>query len=215
VNPQLQVAIESVYDAFKEVSKPAKIDGCPCCIDDKEVGTLLSKPLRKLLPDDLSSYASSVFLTVGSKEDFLYFFPRIIEILATDPSWWPSPEIVTRAMHTAGFHSWDHSRKQSVLAYFQEVIEDSLNCEAVGDVDCWICALGRLHADLSSYLQQITLHKPRLLEFYEVNRSELSCNKLANGFWKDAPEEEKIVVEWFRSAEVLEVLVTKYGLHEI
>src|SRR6185312_771726 len=151
MTPSLQQAIKGVYDAFSDFPKPTTVDGCPCCIDKTGISVLLSKPLRDLSPNDLTHYASSVLLTVGAVEDFLYFLPRILEILACEPSWWPDPEVVSRAIHTSGFHSWTNSHRNSVLRYFEEVIHELLATEGSGfELDSWICALGRLHIDLSS-----------------------------------------------------------------
>ena len=96
----LSDAIEALYQAFAVMPKPKHIDGCPCCIDRKETGVLLGKALRTITPEEMASYASSAFLTVGEVADYLYFLPRIIEITATEPSWWPDPEVTGRAMLT-------------------------------------------------------------------------------------------------------------------
>lgn len=74
----VRAAVEKLYRAFAAVPRPRHIDGCPCCIDRKEVGVLLGKPLRSVTPGELSAYASSAFLTVGDAADYLYFLP---------PSW--------------------------------------------------------------------------------------------------------------------------------
>lgn len=117
MTPSLQHAIEGVYAAFRDVPKPRSIDGCPCCIEKKNIGALLSKPLRDLTPGDLTHYAASAFLTVGETADYLYFLPRILEILILDPAWYPEPEIVARAIHTAGYHSWPDFRRLAVARY--------------------------------------------------------------------------------------------------
>src|SRR5262245_26685041 len=98
MRPTLRQAIEGVYTAFLDVPRPTSVDGCPCCIGQKGISILLSKPLRELSPDDLTHYAASAFLTVGAVEDYLYFLPRILEILATQHDWWPDPEVVTLAI---------------------------------------------------------------------------------------------------------------------
>jgi len=210
---QLQAAIEDVYRAFGDIRRPAKVDGCPCCIDKNNVPILLSKPLRALSPDDLSHYAGSVFLTVGDLDDFLYFLPRILEILATDSGWWPDPEVVSRALHTAGFHSWPSHRREAVSKYFDAVTTELLEKEGAGyEIDSWICAFGRLHVDLTPFLRRIAAEKSRLKEFYAVNSSDLQNQKLSNGFWDDAPQEHKIVVDWFQSREIRSAINSAYGL---
>src|SRR6266516_2556115 len=213
MTPLLQQAIEEIYNAFRDVPRPTTVDGCPCCIDEKEISILLSKPLRGLSPDDLTHYAASAFLTVGAVEDFLYFLPKILEILASNRDWWPDPEVVTRAIHTAGFHSWSDSRKKALSRYFDAVTSDLLATEDSGfELDSWICALGRLHIDLTPFLARIAANRPRLVELYEVNSQPLVDGRLANGFWDEAPQEQKQVVGWFQSAETKKLIEGQYGL---
>jgi hypothetical protein len=213
MSPLLEQAIEVVYEAFRDVPRPTSVDGCPCCIGRKGISILLSKPLRDLSPDDLTHYAASAFLTVGSVEDYLYFLPRILEILASKHDWWPDPEVVTRAVHTAGYRSWPHPRRKALTQYFEEVIGDLLGTEGSGfEIDSWICALGRLHVELGPFLTCIAANSSRLIEFYEVNSQRLVDGRLANGFWDDAPEGQKQVVDWFRSAETQKLIEAHYGL---
>lgn len=124
--PTLEDATRRLYDAFTTVPKPHRIDGCPCCIDRKKIGVLLTKPLRDLTPDDLSAYASSVFLTVGDTADFLYFLPRILEINALDPNWWPNPQITGRAIRTAKPETWTPVQRAVVTDYLDAVARDAV-----------------------------------------------------------------------------------------
>ncbi len=96
----LQEAITRLYEAFSHESKPSVIDWCSCeaCAPRDNVSVLISKPLRSLTPDELTHYASSAFLTAGSEADFKYYLPRILEILVIADNWWPSPEVVGRAI---------------------------------------------------------------------------------------------------------------------
>jgi hypothetical protein len=213
MNAQLHKAIENVYGAFKDVPKPKFVDGCPCCIDEKDISILLTKPLRELSPSDLTHYAASVFLTVGSVEDFYYFLPRILEILALESGWWPDPEVVARALHNSGFHTWPSIRLEAVSRYFDAVIATLLDKEQTGlEIDSWICAFGRLQIDLNPFLRKIAANRSRLVEFYEVNSNQLIDGKLSNSFWDDAPKEHNQVVEWFKSGEIKKAIELAYGL---
>jgi hypothetical protein len=213
VNPQLHEAIEVVYHVFKDVPRPRRIDGCPCCIDEKGVSILLSKPLRDVLPDELTHYAASVFLTVGSVEDFFYFIPRILEIRAREPYLWPDPEVIFKAFLASGFHSWPSLKKEAVLRYFDATIDDLLETDKSGsEIDSWICALGGLHVDLKPYLNKVAANKLRLIDFYEVNSGHLIEGRLANGFWNDAPDEYQLVLNWFQSPEIKKSINLAYGL---
>src|SRR4051812_29634791 len=102
----VRATVENLYRAFAAVPRLRDIDGCPCCIDRKEVGVLLSKPLRSVTPEELSAYAASAFLTVGDAADYRYFLPRILEVTAADPAWWPSPEVTGRAIRDSDPESW-------------------------------------------------------------------------------------------------------------
>jgi hypothetical protein len=213
MNPQIRTAIESVYEAFADVSKPLSVDGCPCCIDEKGISILLSKPLRELSPDELTHYAASVFLTVGTVEDFFYFLPRILEILVIEPNWWPSPEVVARALDNSKFHNCPVRKFEAVSKYFDAIIAELLDKENSGyEIDGWICALGRLRVDLKPFLNQIAAKKSGLIDFYEANSDQLIDGRLRNSFWNDAPQERKFVVDWFQSAEIKKAIELAYGL---
>ena len=212
----LYQAIEGVYCAFGDVPQPPLVEGCHRCFCMKESCMLLSRPLREVSPDQLSHYAASVFRTVGGVGDFLYFLPRILEVLASVPDWWPVPEVVTRAMHTAGFHAWPDYRREALARYFDEVIDDLLATENSGRLlDSWICALGRLHVDLEPLLARVAANRKRLVELYEVNSEPLVSSRLANGFWRAAPRERNKVLDWFRSSETRRTLERWYGLNHL
>jgi hypothetical protein len=49
----LSNSIDVLYRAFDDVAKPRHVDGCPCCIEKKEIEVLLSTPLREIPPDAL------------------------------------------------------------------------------------------------------------------------------------------------------------------
>ena len=107
----LHDAIEQLYRSFGGIPKPHHIDGCPCCINRKEIGTLLGKSLRAITPPELAPYASSAFLTVGDVMDYMYFLPKILEITATDSSWWPDPEVTGRAIRSANPDAWTAAQR--------------------------------------------------------------------------------------------------------
>ena len=77
----LEKAIERLYQAFADVPKPKVIEGCPCCIEDKNIDVLLTKPLRIISAEDLGEYAFCLFNTVGDeKASFLTVFGTIFLI---------------------------------------------------------------------------------------------------------------------------------------
>ena len=118
----VQDTIEQLDLAFSTIAKPQHIDGCPCCIDKKEIVVLLAKSLRTITPKELSPYASSAFLTVGERTDYLYFLPRILEISATDTSWWPDPEVTGRAIRSSNTDLWNEAQLSCLKKYLEVLI---------------------------------------------------------------------------------------------
>lgn len=211
MNARLEQAIDGVYDAFRDIPRPTVIDGCPCCIDRKNICNLLSKPLRAIAPDDLGPYASSAFLTVGDTADYLYFLPRILDVLANESGWWPDVEVVARCLNAAGFHTWPEYQRMAVSRYFDEAFEDALSADRSSfELDDWVCALGRLHVDLTPFLARIVAHPRRLIDFYETNSVQIGKGRLSNAFWEDAPVEQQRVIEWFRSPEIQQAIELAY-----
>ena len=212
MSPAVQRALEKVYAAFGDVPKPANIGGCPCCIDRKNLDPLLAKPLRSLSPDDLTKYAASALLTVGEPEDYIYFLPRILEILMIEPLWWPSVEIVARTIDSAGLREWPDTRRKAITEYFDTVLADLFAREAGSEFNDWLCALGALGVNLGPFLTRLEANGERLIEFYEQHSQSLVRGKLANGFWDNAPAARRQVVDWFRSAETQHLIAQQYGL---
>ena len=213
MTPQLQSAIGALYDTFSSVPKPETIDGCRCCIEDKQVHTLLTKPLREITPAELAPYASSVFLTVGSEEDYRYYLPRIWEILVTESSWWPDPEVAGRALTLAEWSKWAAPEREAIIHLF-EAHFDAMIAEADGwRIDSWLCGLACAEVPLQRFLDRIAAHPPAVLALYEPNANELMEQKLGNPFWGDAPEAAMAqIVEWFFSTDISVLMLKTYGV---
>lgn len=195
--------LDWLYAAFSSEPRPAKIDGCRCCLDDKEVFKLISTPLRDLTDQDLSSYASSVFLTVGSEPDFCYFLPRILEILATTPGWWPSPEVVGRAIGTIPWAEYTPDQQQALAGYFNAVFEALFNsAESDGDeIDSWLCCASNVLPEWPLVLNRLMGYPKALAALAQWHSDDLRRGALGNGFWHDSPKKE-LFREWFLSDEV-------------
>jgi hypothetical protein len=211
----LQKAIAGLYEAFSCEPKPSAIGWCNCgaCAPGENVSVLISKPLRSLMPDELTHYAESVFLTVGSEADFKYFLPRIMEILATENNWWPSPEVIGRAISNAGWNHFSAAQQNSLFSFFDAVLVGLFEGEPDGwEIDKWICGISRCVPDLHHYLNLIEKHPPALLAFYERNSGSLIKRKLANSFWRDDSTGEKAVFDWFQSDRIKILINSIYEL---
>ena len=210
---RVAVAVEGLYSAFADVPKPSGIEGCPCCIERENTDVLLAKPLRTLAPDELSNYAASAFLTAGSSADYLYFLPRILEVLVACPVWRPDPEVVGKAISAAGHADWPERKKAALAEYIDAVWSEMLDGpEARRDMDTWICFAGRVPVRVTPLLERLLERPKRLVDLYEVNSQTLIEGRLSNGFWDEDSEEHDRVVEWLRSPAVQTVINRAYGL---
>jgi hypothetical protein len=212
VNEALRQAIDALYAAFASVRRPKAIAGCPCCIEDKEIAALLATPLRELSPDQLSSYASSVFLTVGDEQDFRYFVPRILEISATDSGWWPDPEVVARALAEARWCEWPTVQREAVGRVWDEKFTELVELAEGSELDSWLWGLARIGLDLSPFLTRLSLRPAAVLALYGWHANEIVEHRLANGFWDEAPKGRQDVIAWFHSPEMSRLVLDGYGV---
>jgi len=204
-------AIEGLYRAFAAIPKPLHIDGCPCCIDRKEIGVLLAKSLRAIAPNELASYASSAFLTVGDVADYLYFLPRIMEIAATDPSWWPTPEVTGRAIKTAKPEMWTTAQQTALNDYLEAVTGTAIQSGNYYLLDEWMCAIARMGFSVRPYLEQIGSCPPAVLAYFQANVESLPRNRLKNAFWELSCPMHDVIVDWFFSEEIARIPFEAYG----
>jgi len=208
---RLETAIERLYTAFCDVRKPRHIEGCPCCIDSREIDTLLGTWLRDIAPEVLSPYASSALLTVGNIVDYLYFLPRILEISAKDASWWPSPEVTGRAIRSAKFESWPAARTEALTEFLGAVIQNLLESGNLCEIDCWMCAIGRMGLDVQPYLDIIASSRDALLSYFDDNVNCLRKGRLCNAFWELPCTGHDAIVRWFQSEPIRRIPREEYG----
>jgi len=208
-------AIENLYAAFADQPRPSRIDGCPCCIDRKVSSSLHSKPLRQLTPDELSSYASSALLTVGTVADYLYFLPRILEISATERYWWPDPAVTGRVIRDTDLASWPAHRTKALHDFLHALVTHLLSSgiEDLWTVDDWLCAIARLGIDVRPFLDLIARSEKHILQYYDCNAGTLSSrNRLSNTFWEHPNAGHDQIVAWFATSPVFDVIHRAYGI---
>jgi hypothetical protein len=207
----LSQTIEALYSAFADVPKPQAIEGCPHCIDDKNVDALLMTPLRELHPEHLSSYASSAFLTVGSAADYCYFLPRIVEISSTNDCWWPDIQITGRAIYSCEPDSWPRRRRDALHSVLFAVISEAIESARYDKLDQWMCGIARMGFPVSPHLDQIANESSAVLSYFEDNADSLPNGKLSNPFWELPNDSHDEIVCWFNSDPILRMRIAAYG----
>lgn len=207
----LELATENLYRAFEDVPNPNRIYGCPCCVTELELQTLVEKPLRKLTPDDLSVYASSAFLTVGSVDDYLYLLPRILDISAFDKDWWPSIEVTGRAIKDANPSSWASNKREAVQAFLTAVLASIIEKKEFNRIDEWMCGAARMEMDVIPLLGQIEEEKDAVVAFWEDNSGKSHERKLGNEFWELPNKGHDQIVDWFLLPKINLIYAEMYG----
>lgn len=192
-------AINDFYSAFSDIPVPEDIDGCPCCILDKEVENLLSASLREITRDDLSSFASSALLTVGVESDYLYFLPRILDLSINDDSWWPDIEITGMRIHSTNLDSWPTKRREALESLLDAVIQNILQSKEYGRLDDWLCAIALMEIDVRPRLAMIESDPDAVFEYYGDNAEKLDSGRLSNAFWELPNEGHDMIVQWLNS----------------
>jgi len=206
---------EPLYTAFSMHTKPKHVSSCECCVNDDEIKVLLSKKLKDISAEEISHYASSVFLTVGSKQDYLYFFPRILELCLTEQFDWPDPEVVFNSILRAEFELWNSNQRDLVRALAKNKFVTLLKTDEDGsEIEQWLCAIARIEPELSDYLALLenTDNIKALKNFTEWNSDCASSKRLANRFWDECPEQEQQVLAWLRQGKSAEYLFEMYGM---
>ena len=209
---ELKEAIDSVYAAFAAVPRPREIEGCPCCIEDKEVDVLLAKPLREISPEELSSYASSVFLTIGCEKDFHYFLPRILEVTVTDLGWWPDIEVTGRALENAKWLTWPEAEREAIKRFFDAQFSGLLTESVGSELDSWLCGISLAGLELAPFLTRLEANTSAVLEIYGWNANPIMERRLTNGFWDDTSKGASQLIEWFYSTDVSLMILKAYGV---
>ena len=107
--------IEKLYEAFSDAPPPKHLGGCSlgCCMSAEDGKKILSQPLRQADPEILWYYTEDAIWTIGSKTDFKYFTPRLLELGLSDydrdgtkQGFIAFPETFGKKLELAGFESW-------------------------------------------------------------------------------------------------------------
>jgi hypothetical protein len=181
-------ALRGLYSTF-DAPPPMGIEGCPCCIGSRKVDVLVTKPLRTLSTDDLARYGSGAFLTVGGVNDFRYLLPRLFELSASDPGWYPSPEVIVGKLALAEWTTWRKAERIAVTnflsAWFDRLAPGwTEEDEYLGDIDPLLCGLARAGEDIAPYLGR--LHRPENINGLAQLRETWDDDR-ATAFWDIAP----------------------------
>lgn len=183
-------AVEGLYRQFKAPT-PSVIEGCPCCIDTRDIDILLSTPLRALCGQALWPYVSSAFLTIGSTRDFRYFLPHIFEIALVDPQNSNDAEIVLDKLRRAAWQQWPRDERDAITAFIDVWLDQAISEDVSAFMDDsfgWetegvLCGIARAGLPLGPWLAH--LRHPTAAPIFADLKAR--CPGELSGFWDDVP----------------------------
>jgi hypothetical protein len=212
----LREAIDNLYTVFGRYDRPDRFDACICCMDDPEKAIMLSTPLADLTADNLRSYTSSLFHTVGGVADFRHFLPRILEICTTSDFIDPDIEIILKKLSFADWLNWPQPDQTAVTAVidakFDELISDP-NFD-IYTFDSWVCAIGSCVDTITPYLDRFLEagREEDLMAYINKNLSAFTKHKLSNVFWEKGSLNEQLALEWFQNDRITVLVYVTYGM---
>lgn len=199
----LRIAIDACYAAFR-VPKPVHVEGCPCCSSPSELARLLEVPLRDLEADDLGRYLRKAMTTIGTVDDFRYFFPRLADLVLSGRI--VEIEIFGGKLADGQWTTWPDVERAAVRALI-EAMSDAFAEMTLNDPDAWLCAIGRASQDIRPHLDKLLLGTPaakaNLGAIIEANEDVQSGGSVWNPYWNEAPENRDAVITWMTSEAVL------------
>ena len=115
---------DRLYDVFSPYSKPERVIGSPISVNEDDDLTLLSKPIKLLTIDDFGHYPSKAMSTWGTKEDFKYFLPRILELSFYSFNLVNGDTLFNKIL-SSGWKDWNKDEKQILKDYLLAMWMDS------------------------------------------------------------------------------------------
>jgi hypothetical protein len=202
----LRDAIAAQYESFR-APRPGVVRGCACCTTPKQLAALVAAPREALGPAELDFYARKAMTTVGTSEDFRYYWPRVAE-LAIRGELLTDTEVVFGKPLYGAHYTWP-LEEQRALTRLATALGERLAAEELepSGVDMWACAIGLLSERLEDprgFLRPLLAEAPaawaNLRSLLEWNREDLrKKRRLTNAFWENAPASASFVLDWITS----------------
>jgi hypothetical protein len=150
----LEEAVDGLYAAFADRTRPKSIDYCTHCVGPGDVERLLAAaPLREIPADTLRFYTVDVLSTADSKADFRYFLPRILQLTVTGGfGGFPDLDLVMSKFVLGELRGWPASERRAVTAFLHALWSTTLTRAGSGAEEL-LGAIGRVEEDLGPYLR--------------------------------------------------------------
>ena len=184
-----------------------------CYVDTK---TLLKVKVREAPLKELGSYGRYAMSTMGSKDDYLYFLPRILQLIATD-DWDYGPDVLTiaRSIHATEPYTWSANHRRALEEYFSAAVSILLAPGRHREISEWLNAIARTGLDVRPYLHAIEQSTDAVLQYFTDNAGDLPHRRLTTSPWAnsgDLPNAgHEAIVAWFYSPRIRKIVFDAYG----
>lgn len=156
MNESLKKSIENLYSVFSKYEIRSFIEGCPCCVSDRDKEKIHSMELRELEEEDLSRYAFKAMTTWGNVDDFKHFLPKILE-LCIDHDLGIQPFGIFGKLKYGKLEIWEYAEKEAVTTFLLEWWKYFLENRTFFD------------DDLFFGIYNVTGEMEKLLDFWKVD----------------------------------------------
>ena len=217
MSEKLQKSIENLYEVFAKYPLKEKIQGCPHCISDEADNVLHSKPLRKLMAEDLSYFAAKSMTTFGDEDDFKHFLPRLFELMSQGESVCNyGEEILIGKLGYANWTEWNEVEKSAVENFLMKLIRYSSDFEKdkAYFTETFLAGIANAVEDITPYLnpwlEDISVNKIYTLHYLVVD-----CHYgMSNVYLAKLPAQRKQIKDWLISENTVSTLENLYFNNE-
>lgn len=125
----LNQSLNALYTIFSSytINENFRDRACQCCVTNKEIQSLLSKPLKQLSGDDIEHFSRSAITTYGDVEDYKHFLPRILELIQLPNSNVLDDFTTFEKLNYSSWLTWSEEEVLSIKNYFKSLLIDALN----------------------------------------------------------------------------------------
>ncbi len=191
--------VECAYQMFKKYRLNGRLDVCTCpsCVSEESYRALLSTSLRNIPLGLLLQYQHSARLVPPNVEEFKYFLPRYLDVIAEGecPSEFGYDIALVRLGEARGQVAWPDEEVALVDRYFLTVLTERLTTAVypieLGEALCMIAVGGHSMEGITEYClsHNSTLARTQISAFLcDSSAKLLSKRHFGDSFWRNAPQ---------------------------
>lgn len=111
---ELAAAIAATYEVFARYPPRTNMDGCPCCVSDRDQASLRGVPFAELPARRLAHFAHKAMNTWGEINDYKHFLPRVIEVEANESDAFAGIHVTLAKLEHARWREWPDDEVRAV-----------------------------------------------------------------------------------------------------